>query len=148
MASGRRRFDVIYGLILLSGLVISAALLAALAALRSPSGDPWLLVFALGASGLLPSLMAWLAGAVGSFLRPTDPGVRLATALSTLQLLLWLGLVALGRWSNMPTSPHMAPGRPHDSDRRLRPGRDLAGAPLVRPPEAHLPRPGHGLTRY
>jgi hypothetical protein len=105
MASGRRRFDVIYGLILLSGLVISAALLAALAALRSPSGDPWLLVFALGASGLLPSLMAWLAGAVGSFLRPTDPGVRLATALSTLQLLLWLGLVALGRWSNMPTSP-------------------------------------------
>jgi hypothetical protein len=105
MASGRRRLDVIYGLILLSGLVISAALLAALAALRSSSGDPWLLVFALGASGLLPSLVAWLAGAVGSFLRPTDPGVRLATALNTLQLLLWLGLVALGRWSNMPTPP-------------------------------------------
>jgi hypothetical protein len=88
MASGRRRLEVIYGLILLSGLVISAALLAALAALRSSSGDPWLLVFALGASGLLPSLVAWLAGAVGSFLRPTDPGVRLATALNTLQLLL------------------------------------------------------------
>ena len=105
MASGRRSLDVVYGLILLSGLVICAALVAALVALRSSSGDPWLLVFALGVSGLLPSLAAWLAGAVGSFFRPTDGGVRLATGLNTLQLLLWLGLVALGRWGNMRTPP-------------------------------------------
>jgi hypothetical protein len=105
MASGRRSLDVIYGVILVSGLVISAALVVALVALRSPTGDPWLLVFALGVSGLLPSLVAWLAGAVGSVLRPTDGGVRLATALNTLQLLLWLGLVALGRWSNLSTPP-------------------------------------------
>jgi hypothetical protein len=105
MTAGRLSLDVVFGLFLLNGLLIGATILAAIAALRSTERDPWMGVFALGMSTLLPSLLAWLASSVRSFMRPKDPGVRLGAALATVQLLLWVLLAALGRFSSISNPP-------------------------------------------
>ena len=83
-------------------------MVAALGAfLRSTRDDPWLGVFALGMSTFLPSLLAWLAATVRSFAGPKDPGVRVAAALASLQLLLWGGLLALGASSSFSPADWM-----------------------------------------
>ena len=101
----RLSLDVVFGLFLVNGLMICATVLAAGAALVSRRDDPWLGVFALGMSTLLPSMLAWLAATVRSFVGPRDSGVRLGAALATCQLLLWAALVALGAFSDISTPP-------------------------------------------
>jgi hypothetical protein len=92
-------------LLLINGLLICATMVAAVAALGSKKDDPWLGVFALGVSTLLPSLLAWLAATVRSFAGPKDGDVRLAAVLATTQLLLWGGLMALAAVGGTSTPP-------------------------------------------
>jgi hypothetical protein len=99
--AGRLSLDVVFALFLVNGLLICATVLAAIAALASRDDDRWMGVFALGMSTLLPSILAWLASGVRSFMRPKDAGVRLGATLATAQLLLWAVLVALGRFSSI-----------------------------------------------
>jgi hypothetical protein len=93
--------DLVYALFLINGLLICATIAAAARALLTAAGDSWTGVFALGMTTLLPSIAAWLASSIRSIMKPKDAGVRLGAVLATIQLLLWVGLVALGRFSNI-----------------------------------------------
>ena len=98
---GRFSLDVVFALFLINGVVIGATVLAAIAALGSSDRDPWLGVFALGMSTFLPSILAWIASGVRSFMRPRDAEVRLGAMLATAHLLVWALLVALGSYSGI-----------------------------------------------
>lgn len=102
-SAGRLGLDLVFALFLINGLMIGATILAAIAALASREDDPWMGVFALGMSSLLPSILAWLVSGVRSFMTPRDPDVRLGAILATAQLLLWALLAALGAVSGMST---------------------------------------------
>lgn len=99
--AGRHGLDLVFALFLLNGFLICATVLAAIIALVSKDDDPWIGVFALGMTTLGPSILAWLAGAVRSFMRPKDFDVRLGAGLATVQLLLWALLASLGAFSSI-----------------------------------------------
>ncbi len=101
--AGRLVLDAVFALFLVNGLMIGATILAAIAALRSSADDPWIGVFALGMSTMLPSILAWLASGIRSFMTPPDGDVRLGAALATAHLLLWALLAALGALGDIST---------------------------------------------
>jgi hypothetical protein len=101
--AGRLVLDAVFALFLINGLMIGATILAAIAGLRSGAGDPWIGAFALGMSTMLPSILAWLASGIRSFVSPPDRDVRLGAALATAHLLLWALLAALGRLGDIST---------------------------------------------
>lgn len=102
---GQRGLDVVFAVFLLSGLLICATIIAAIATFAGKGDESGMGVFALGMSALLPSILAWLIGGIRSFMRPKDAEVRLAAALATVHLFLWVMLIALGRFSDLSSPP-------------------------------------------
>ncbi|HET6778590.1 MAG TPA: hypothetical protein VFH26_06855 [Gemmatimonadales bacterium] len=102
---GRRGLDVVFAVFLLSGLLICATIVAAIATYAGKGDKSGMGAFALGMSALLPSILAWVVGGIRSFMRPKDAEVRLAAALATVHLFLWVMLIALGRFSDMSGPP-------------------------------------------
>ena len=103
--AGRRGLDLVFGVFLASGLLICAAIVAAVAAYAGKSDMSGMYAFALGMSALLPSIVAWVVGGIRSFMRPKDGDVRLAAALATVHLFLWSLLLALGNFSGISRPP-------------------------------------------
>ena len=102
---GRRGLDVVFAVFLVSGLLICAAIIAAIATFTGMGDKSGMGAFALGMSALLPSILAWLVGGIRSFVRPKDAEVGLAAALATVHLFLWGVLIGLGNFSDIPTPP-------------------------------------------
>jgi hypothetical protein len=102
---GRRGLDLIFGIFLVNGLVICAAILAALAAWAGQGDDAGMGAFALGMSAIVPSIVAWIASGVRALMRPRVADVQLGAALATLHLLLWAALVVLGSTSGGAEPP-------------------------------------------
>jgi hypothetical protein len=98
---GQRGLDIVFAVFLVSGLLICAAIVAAIATYTGMGDKSGMGAFALGMSALLPSIVAWLVGGIRSFMRPKDTDVRLAAALATVHLLLWGMLIGLGNLSDI-----------------------------------------------
>ena len=103
--AGRLGLDLIFALFLVNGLIICAAIVAALVAWAGKGDRAGMGVFALGMSAVLPSIVAWLASGARAFMRPRVPDVRLGAALATVHLLLWVALVVLGNFSGLSNPP-------------------------------------------
>jgi hypothetical protein len=102
---GRLVLDLIFAVFLINGLLICAALLAALVAWIGGGDQSGMGAFAIGMSAVLPSILAWLASGIRAFMKPRVPDVRLGAALATVHLLLWAVVVGLGNFGNISGPP-------------------------------------------
>jgi hypothetical protein len=91
----RRRLDVVFGLLLTSGLTVGAYCLWAVADWIHSEGEGAFGLFYLGAFSFVPTLLAWLAGGVYLIMAPGNRDVRLAVALTTAHLLWWLIVIGI-----------------------------------------------------
>jgi hypothetical protein len=107
MTSQISRFglDLIFAVFLINGLLICAAIVAALLAWAGNGDESGMGVFALAMSAVVPSLLAWLASGIRAFLRPRVADVRLGATLATIHLLLWAVLMILGAFSSISKPP-------------------------------------------
>ncbi len=104
-AGGRLGLDLIFAVFLVNGLLICAALLAALVTWGRSGEGSGMGVFAIAMSAVLPSLVAWFASAIRAIMKPRVPDVRLGAGLATVHLLLWAMLIALGNFSGISQPP-------------------------------------------
>jgi hypothetical protein len=101
--AGRLGLDLIFAVFLINGLLICAALLAAIV---SWSGDrSGMGVFAIAMSAVLPTLVAWVASGIRAMMKPRVPDLGLGAALATIHLLLWAALLVLGNFSDISRPP-------------------------------------------
>ena len=100
--SARRRLDVVFGLLLASGLSVDAVCLLAIAFWVKPQGEAAFGVYLLAIATLAPTVLAWLASGLQSFMAPRDRHVRLGAALVTAHLVWWLMLIGLLTLVNEP----------------------------------------------
>lgn len=100
--SARRRLDVVFGLLLASGLSVDAVCLLAIAFWVWPQGEAAFGVYLLAIATLAPTVLAWLTSGLQSFMAPRDRHVRLGAALVTAHLVWWVMLVGLLSSVNEP----------------------------------------------
>jgi hypothetical protein len=96
MLSHRLGLDLVFALFLVNGLLICAAIAAALVTWGARGEGTGMGVFALATSAIAPSLLAWVVSGIRAFMKPAVPDVRLGAVLATAHLLLWALLLALG----------------------------------------------------
>ena len=103
--AGRLGLDLIFAIFLINGLLICAALLAAIVAWSGSGDRSGMGVFAIAMSAVLPSLVAWVASGIMAMMKPRVPDVGLGAALATIHLLLWAALLVLGNFSDISRPP-------------------------------------------
>jgi hypothetical protein len=99
---GRRRLDVVFGLLLASGVSVGAVCLWAIGNWVKPQGEAAFGLYIVGMLSFVPTSLAWLASGIQSFMTPRDRDVRLGAALTTGHLGWWLVVVSLGMWLAEP----------------------------------------------
>ena len=100
---GRRSLDVVFGLFLASGMTAGAYSLWAVADWIHPQGERGFGLYILGAFSFVPALLGWVAGGALMFMVSRDRYVRLGVLLTTVHLVWWLLLIAIGLWRHNPS---------------------------------------------
>ena len=90
----RRILDVVFGLLLASGLSAGYVFLLAFRNWVRPQGEGAFGIYLFGAFSLIPTGLAWLAGGLQSFRGARDRGVRLGAVLVSCHLAAWAIVVA------------------------------------------------------
>jgi Kef-type K+ transport system membrane component KefB len=98
----RRRLDLVFGLLLASGLSVGVLCLLALGNWIKPQGEAAFGLYIFGIFTFVPSSLAWLAGCLHAFMAPRDRDVRLGAALTTGHLGWWLLVISLAMWGDHP----------------------------------------------
>jgi hypothetical protein len=100
----RRIRDVVFALLLASGLSVGYVFLLAFRQWVSPQGEAAFGVYIFGALSLIPTGPAWLACGLQSLRDARDRQVRLGVVLVTCHLATWAALIALLMWMT-PSAP-------------------------------------------
>jgi hypothetical protein len=99
----RRALDLVFGLLLASGLCVGAVGFLGIRDWIRPQGEGAIEIYIYGLASFVPTIAAWLASGF-LFLRGIrDRDVRLGAALATGHLAWWLVLIGLLMW--LHTSP-------------------------------------------
>lgn len=91
----RRILDVVFALLLATGLVVGTVFLLAVGDWLRPQGEDAFGIYILAMLSLVPTCLAWLASGIQSFRGTRDPDVRLGALLTTGHLVWWVAAVAL-----------------------------------------------------
>ena len=91
----RRIRDVVFGLLLTSGLSVGCVFLLAFRNWVSPQGEGAFGIYIFGMFSLLPTGLAWLACGLQALRDTRDRAVRLGAVLVTCHLTAWAIVVAL-----------------------------------------------------
>jgi hypothetical protein len=91
----RRIRDVVFGLLLASGLSVGCVFLLSFRNWVSPQGEGAFGIYILGLLSLIPTGLAWFACGLQSFRDTRDRHVRLGAVLITCHLVVWAVVVAL-----------------------------------------------------
>src|SRR5436190_20319672 len=100
----RRIRDVVFALLLASGLSVGYVFLLAFRQWVSPQGEGAFGVYIFGALSLIPTGLAWLACGLQSLRDPRDRQVRFGAVLVTCHLATWAALIGLLMWIT-PSAP-------------------------------------------
>lgn len=92
---GRRILDVVFGLLLATGVTVGTYCLWAVADWIHPQGERGFGLYIIGAFSFVPALLAWLAGGAHLLMASRDRNVRLGVALTTAHLAWWLLLIGI-----------------------------------------------------
>ena len=95
---GRRRLDVVFGLLLASGVIVGVICLLAIGNWVWPQGEAAFGLYIFGIFSFVPSSLAWLASSVQWLMARRDRDVRLGAALTTAHSVWWLVVLSLAMW--------------------------------------------------
>jgi hypothetical protein len=91
----RWRLNLVFGLLLVTGVMVGAYCVWAVADWIHSQGEGAFGMFYLGAFSFVPALLAWLAGGVQMLMASANRDVRFGVALTTAHLVWWLLVVGI-----------------------------------------------------
>ena len=100
---GRRYLEVVFGLCLVSGVMVGAYVLWGAADLIHPQGEGAFGLYIIGVLSFVPTMLAALASGVRACLKPPDRDVRLALILTGIHLIWWALVIGIEVLRNDPT---------------------------------------------
>jgi hypothetical protein len=91
----RRYLEVVFGLCLVSGVMVGAYVLWGVADLIQPQGEGAFGLYIIGVLSFVPTLLAAIAAGVRACLKPPDRDVRLALIVLATHLVWWALLIGV-----------------------------------------------------
>ena len=91
----RRRLDVVFGLVLASGVMVGAYFLWAVADWIHSQGEGAFGLYYLGVYSFVPTLLAGLAGGAHMCVAPGNRDVRLGVVITAVNLACWIALIGI-----------------------------------------------------